>query len=352
MDKPAEPLPATSPIELQSPRARSALSDAAIWLGLAAALWLAWRLAEPILVIVAGLIFAAGLQGGAEGLKRFMPGAGHGLRLTIVVLLFFAVFAGFLAFAGVQIAAEFGELGKTLQQQAGELSEFAVSLGIDFGGDPVSALKEQLGKSLGRITTVLSTALGGLSTVFLILLLGIFFAADARGYERGVEWLTPARYRNDVRDTVGAIAAMLRRWVLGRFAIMLIEGVLIYVGLLVVGVPLAGVLGLIAGLLAFIPTLGALISGALIVLVGLSAGIETALLGFGVFLAVSFVDNFLNPVIEKKAVDIAPAVVLAAQLLFGTLFGVLGVALADPLVAMAKVALERPKAAKPARSDA
>lgn len=339
----ADAPPPPSPIELRSPHARTALGDAAIWLGLAAALWLAWQLAQPILVIFAGLIFAAGLQGGAEALKRVMPRGGHGLRLTIVVLVFVTLVVGFVVFAGVQIAAEFGALGKTIEAQAAELSKLARSYGFTMSGcgDPIAAVKEQIGNSLGKLTSVLSSAVGALSSLFIILLLGIFFAADSRGYERGVEWLTPARSRESMRDTVGAIARMLRRWVLGRFAIMVIEGVLIYVGLLIVGVPLAGVLGLMSGLLAFIPTLGAFISGALIVLVGLSAGVDTALLGFGVFLAVSFLDNFLNPIIEKKAVDIAPAVVLAAQLLFGTLFGVLGVALADPLVAMAKVALEK-----------
>lgn len=341
MDEPAEALPPESPIELHGRRARSALSDAAIWLGLAAAIWLAWQLSQPLLVILAGIIFAAGLQGATEWLggKLRWP---HWLRLTLVVLLFFAVLAGFVAFAGVSIATQFGELAETIQRQSTELAGFAKEYGLTIGeGDPMTALKAQLGSSLGRIASFVGSAAGALGALLLIVLLGIFFAADPRGYERGVEWLTPAGHRDAVRETTSEIAHMLRRWVLGRLAIMVVEGVMIFVGLSLVGVPLAGALGLISGLLAFIPNIGALVSGILIVLVGLSGGLESGLAAFAVYLVVQASDNFISPLIEKKAIDIAPAVVLAAQLLFGTLFGIMGVALADPIVAMAKVALQR-----------
>jgi predicted PurR-regulated permease PerM len=138
------------------------------------------------------------------------------------------------------------------------------------------------------------------------------------------------------------MAAMLRRWVVGRLLTMLIEGSFIFVGLSIIGVPLAGLLGLVSGVLAFIPNLGAMISGALIVAVGFSVGPTEGLWAFGIYLFVQLIEgNVLTPLIEKRAVDLAPAAVLAAQLLFGILFGILGVALADPIVALAKVALER-----------
>jgi predicted PurR-regulated permease PerM len=333
-----------SPLELRGDGARATFRDALIWLGTAAGLWLAWQVAQPLLLIVAGLIVAAGLEGGEERLARVLPIRSRGLRLTIVVLALFAALIGFFLFAGVQVGAQFGELTKTVQAQASRLAELAQEFGISMGPpgqDPVAALKAQVGGSIGRITSFLGSAVGAFGTLFIVLTIGIFFAADPRGYERGLEWLTPVGARPAVQRTVKAISHMLRRWVLGRLVIMVLEGVAIFVGLWATGVPLAAVLGLVTGLLAFIPTLGALISGVLIVLVGFSGGVETGLWAIGVYLAVQFADNFVNPLIEKKAVDIAPAAVLGAQMVFGTLFGFLGIAIADPLLAMAKVALEQ-----------
>ena len=135
------------------------------------------------------------------------------------------------------------------------------------------------------------------------------------------------------------MGAMLRRWVAGRLALMLFEGTLIFVGLSLFGLPLALLLGLTAGVFAFIPNIGPIASGILIVAVGFSAGTTGGLEAIGVYLTVQVLDNFVSPMIEKRAVDLAPAIVLAAQLLFGVLFGILGVTLADPIVALIKVAL-------------
>lgn len=336
-------LPDHSPIELRGDTARQALRNALIWLGVGAGFWLAWQVSQPLLLVLAGLIVAAGLRGGEELLGRFLP-VRRAQRLMIIVVGLFAGLLGFFYFAGVQIAAQFGELSQTLQAQASRVALLAKEYGFDLGpamNDPVAALKAQVGGSIGRIAGFLGSALAALGTLLVVLTLGIFFAADPRGYERGVAWLTPADNRERVRGTIEAISHMLRRWVLGRLVIMAGEGILIFTGLWLTGVPLAAVLGLVTGLLAFIPTLGAIIAGVLIVLVGFSGGVASGLWATGVYLAVQLADNFLNPMIEKKAVDIAPAAVLAAQMIFGALFGFLGVALADPLLAMVKAALEQ-----------
>jgi predicted PurR-regulated permease PerM len=105
---------------------------------------------------------------------------------------------------------------------------------------------------------------------------------------------------------------------------------------------MAALLGILTGLLAFIPNLGALIAGALMVLVGFSGGPEMGLYTVLVYFIVQTFDGWVViPLIAKKTVDLAPALVLAAQLIMGLLFGVLGLFLADPLLAMLKVALER-----------
>ena len=97
---------------------------------------------------------------------------------------------------------------------------------------------------------------------------------------------------------------------------------------------MAALLGVLTGLLAFLPNIGAIVSGALIILVGFSAGVDVGLYAIFVYFVV----------------DLAPALVLGAQILFGALFGILGLALADPIIAMIKVALERQSERNEARA--
>lgn len=340
MSDAGEPPVPPSPIEF-STRARGALTDAAIWLGLGAGLFLAWHLASALLLILAGFVFAAGLQGGERMLGKVL-GVPRWLRLAVVFALFVAALFGFIYFAGTQIAAQFAQLQATLLKQSDRLSHLASEYGVGSGApgtDPMALLKAQIGGSIGRILSVVGGAAGVIGSLILIVTFGLFVAADPKLYERGVEWLTPDGRRAGMRATLEAMGAMLRRWVAGRLALMLFEGTVIFIGLSLFGVPLAFLLGLTAGVLAFIPNLGPIASGVLIIAVGFSAGTTSGIEATGVYLALQVLDNFISPMIEKRAVDLAPAVVLAAQLLFGILFGILGVTLADPIVALIKVAL-------------
>jgi predicted PurR-regulated permease PerM len=138
------------------------------------------------------------------------------------------------------------------------------------------------------------------------------------------------------------MASRLRHLLGGRLLGMLIEGIFTYVMLMAYGVPLAALLGMITGVLAFIPNIGAIISGVLMVTVGFTGGVEMGLYTIFVYFFVQTIDGWiLVPLIAKRTVDLAPALVLGWQLILGVLFGILGLALADPMLAMIKVALER-----------
>jgi predicted PurR-regulated permease PerM len=105
---------------------------------------------------------------------------------------------------------------------------------------------------------------------------------------------------------------------------------------------MAALLGMLTGLLAFLPNIGAPISGLLMILVGFSGGTDMGIFCIVVYVVVQTVDgNIVIPMVAKKTVDLAPALVLGAQLIMGALFGIIGLALADPMVAMIKILLER-----------
>ncbi len=346
---PPSPPIADSPVEVHDPLLVDTLKKASVWLGLGALLFLAWTLSGALMLIVGALVFAAFLDQGTRALGHVWDGP-RWLRLTIVVLAFVGVIVGFLALAGMHLAEQAGELSRTLDTQIRRLSLLLEGYGItniagNERGGPLAGIASQLLGSFGKLTQALGSAAGMIGSLILILVLGAYIAAEPRLYERGVEWLTPQRSRRSIADLLEKIAATLRKWTLGRLVSMLFDGVFTAVALLIAGVPLAPLLGLIAGVLAFIPNIGAFIAGTLIVLVGFSAGTETGLAALAVYIALQFIEgNFVSPYVERRAVDIAPAVTLGAQLLFGALFGLLGVALAVPIVAMAKVTLEHRRA--------
>ncbi len=153
--------------------------------------------------------------------------------------------------------------------------------------------------------------------------------------------MVPDNRRGAFLELCGEMGYSLRRLMFGRIVGMVFEGILTWAALAAYGVPLSVLLGLLTGLLAFIPNIGAVISGMLMVLVGFSGGTDMALYCAGVYLVVQTFDGYVViPMIARKTVDLAPALVLAAQLILGVLFGILGLALADPLIAMIKVVLE------------
>lgn len=337
-----EPPLLSSPIEPHSARGRNALRDASIWIGTAAVTLLAWKLAPMLMLIIGGLVVAAALRGAEYQLGRVWR-APMRLRMAVVILVLIGALTAFVMFASYQVSEQYAELRHTLVEQLTKFGNFARVNGIELGEsarNPMSAVQQQFAGSFGSVRETLGSFLGALGSLVFMLMIGIYVAIDPRIYERGIEWLTPEVHRAAMADTVMACAQTLRRWVGGRMLAMGIEGAVMFVGLWAAGVPLAGLLGLTSGLLAFIPTLGPMIAGVVVVAMGFSAGVNTGLWALAIFAFVQFLEGYvLTPIIEQKVVDLAPAVVLAAQLLFGVLFGIIGVALADPIVAMAKVAL-------------
>jgi predicted PurR-regulated permease PerM len=157
-----------------------------------------------------------------------------------------------------------------------------------------------------------------------------------------MQWMVPSDLRPEFARTLVKMGATLRRLLAGRLLGMAVEGVASGIALAVGGVPMAMLLGIIAGILAFIPNVGAIVTGVLMVAVGFSAGVDTGYWAIGTYLVVQTIDGYvIVPMVAKRTVDLPPALTLGAQILASALFGILGLALADPMTAMLKTALER-----------
>ena len=337
------------PTELYDPLVRSEIKRAAVWIGMATLVVAFIWLAQPILLIIGGIVLAAMFDGGARLLGRVLP-IPRGFRLTIVVLAVFGFMYWTFVFTGSELAAQAASLQAIVETQIETIGNRIEAAGFNISAEDVKGIGTQILNSVGRVTAAVSSVLGTVTNLAMMLVLGIFIAAEPRLYERGVAWMLPLAEREHFYVTAAKMGSVLRRLMAGRLLGMAVEGVGTWVLLSLGGVPMAALLGILTGLLAFLPNIGAIVSGALIILVGFSAGVDVGFYAIFVYFVVQMVDGYLIvPMVAKRAVDLAPALVLGAQILFGALFGLLGLALADPIIAMIKVALERQSARNEAR---
>src|SRR5689334_13142561 len=326
------------PAEFRDPFVRREMAKAAVWLGMALLIVGVIVLAQPLLLIVGGAIFAVFLDGGTRFLGRWLP-IPRPWRLVLVLVLGFGFLGWVFWFAGTTIAAQFEALRVVVTAQFDRLMEFVSSLGLVPKGPPGNIGSQLLG-SVGKLTSAVGTAVGAVASFIAMIVIGIFLAAEPRIYDRGIAWMLPVRHRAGFYRIAAHVGFTLRRLLFGRLVGMIFEGFFTWAMLTIGGVPMAALLGLVTGVLAFIPNIGAITSGVLMVAVGFSAGPNTGVYAIFVYFFVQNIDGyFVVPYIARRTVDLAPAVVLAMQLLMGALLGILGVLFADPILATLKVML-------------
>ena len=337
-----------SPSRIDDPVIRREIGRAFAWTAVVGLTLLLVYIARPLLVVFGALVFAAMIDGGSRLIGKVLP-IKRGWRVALVLLLALLFFAWLFYFAGTTVSEEAAQFPALIQQQLNTLLAWAQSQGIDISAQQLERYAGSVGSGISSVTSALTGLAGAVTTALLILIIGIYVAVDPQLYERGMAWLVPRKQRGALYETLTEMAETLRRLMAGRLLGMFIEGILTYIVLQYGGslfgidpVPMASLLAILTGLLAFIPNLGAIVSGILMALVGFSGGVEMGIFTIAVYLFVQNFDGYVVvPMIAKKTVDLAPALVLAAQFIMGILFGIVGILLADPLLAMIKVALHR-----------
>ncbi|HEY8433058.1 MAG TPA: AI-2E family transporter [Sphingomicrobium sp.] len=325
------------PAEFRDPLVRREMAKAAVWFGIGIAILGVITLGQPLLLIVGGAIFAVFLDGGARLLARYLP-IPRPWRLLLVLLLGFGFLGWVIWFAGTTIAAQFEALRAVVTGQFNRVMDFAASLGL-MTGEPTNWRSQLLG-GVGRLTSAVGTVIGAVASIIAMIVIGIFLASEPRLYDRGIAWMLPLKNRAGFYRIAAHVGFTLRRLLFGRLVAMVFEGAFTWFMLAVGGVPMAGLLGLVTGVLAFIPNVGAITSGILMIAVGFSAGYGHGIWSIVVYFLVHNIDAYLVvPFVARRTVDLAPAVLLAMQLLMAALFGILGVLFADPILATLKVVL-------------
>jgi predicted PurR-regulated permease PerM len=311
-----------------------------IWVCVVGAAALVVILIEPILFIMGSVVIAVMLDGGTRLLGRVLP-IPRSARLAIVTFAVFAFVLWTIYLTGTQVSEQAAQLPTLIETQVARINAWAQSHGINLGLNEAREAGRQLLGSVGRVTAALSTAAGILSSLVMMMVLAIFLASEPAIYSRGLAWFVPLSKREDAHILFDKMGWTLRRLMAGRLVGMMATGFLTGMLLMISGVPMATLLGVLTFMLAFLPNIGAIISGVLITLVGFSVDVQHGLFAIGIYFAVQTVESYLiTPTVARRAVDMPPALVLGAQILFGALFGILGLALADPILAMLKVFLE------------
>jgi predicted PurR-regulated permease PerM len=184
---------------------------------------------------------------------------------------------------------------------------------------------------IGGIVLSSATIIAGLVIVFS---LSIYFAAEPEMYYNGLRRIVPEEYRDQLDACAASVAEILRSWLVAKLISMTMVGILISIGLAIVGVPLAGTLGIIAALMTFIPNVGPLIAVVPAALLALAVSPAEGLLTLLVFAIVFTLEGYVvTPLLERNIVRLPPALTLTMQLLLAAVAGPVGVALAAPLAA-------------------
>ncbi len=206
------------------------------------------------------------------------------------------------------------------------------------------------------VSQTLKLLLGTVSAVgnfFIVLFLGLTFAAQPGVYRSGLLYMAPAQHRARATVIIDRISETLERWLIAQILTMAAVFLVTWIGLALIGIQGSFILGIQAGLLTFIPTVGALIGGLIVVLASLASGWVAAASAFVLFLGIHALESYiLTPMLQRQALDIPPATLFAIQILLGVVFGIWGISLALPLMAIVKVLIDHFKADDPAISTA
>ncbi len=303
----------------------------------------AWSTKTVLLVIFAGVLFGILLRGLSEMLARKTP-LGPRWSLAVLLLATISITAAAFYWVAPEVSRQVDELStelpKSIQQLRGNLEATGVG---QWALDRISQVDQWMTdqRAVSQARTFVTSTFAAVGGILIIIAVGIYFAVEPQVYRDGLVRLVPPAHRERAHEVLGAVRENLQWWLIGRFVGMAIIGVATWAGLSLLGIPLALVLAVIAALLTFVPNIGPVLSVVPAALLALLQSPTTVLYVVLLYLGVQAVESYiLTPLIQRKAVHIPPAMLLSAQLVMGVYAGILGLALATPLLAALMVCVK------------
>ena len=301
---------------------------------------------DVVLLVFAAILLAIFLRGLAELLSHYVK-LSDGWLVLMVSLILLALVAGFVALLSPSVAEQATLLRDKIPASVQKVSDYLNQYG--WGRTLIQNLPsydsviENLNATglMSRVGGFFTSTIGILGNIAIVLLLALYFASEPKMYLVGFIRLFPHERRDRVTEVIQGIYQTLRWWLIGKAGSMLFIGLLTWIGLWIIGVPLALTLGLLAGLLSFIPNFGPIISAVPAILLAFIDSPITALYVLGLYVLVQLIEsNVVTPFIERETVELPPALTITFQLALGVLVGGLGLVLATPLLAAIVVAVQ------------
>lgn len=302
---------------------------------------LAWLLMDLFLLVFAAIVVAMALKALASRLERYLR-VPPGWSVAAAVLLVVAALTGFGWVMGDPLAEQLIRLRERIPNAAAAVVTWLNSnrlgaLLLEFWEGAKEA-----DVPWAKLAGIATGTMGALGSALLIVFMAIFLAAEPRLYREGLLRLLPKGYRERTGAALLEAGDGLSRWLLGQSISMLFVGTATAIGLWLLDIPLALSVGVVCGLLAFVPFFGAIAGGLLAVLLAFVEGPRSALYVFILFVAIQQVEGeILVPLVQKWAVSMPPALAVAATIGFTILFGLPGALLATPLAVVAMILVRK-----------
>jgi predicted PurR-regulated permease PerM len=294
-----------------------------------------------VLLFLFALILAVGFTAFAQAISHRTP-LSYGISLLMAIsalVLGLVIFLSYFLPALVQEVSSSQQLFSSISTELNKIIDKVPGLEQPGVALSFSNMLDNVQANSGSIFDGIQTIFTGTTTaifnVLILLVVSIFLAAQPAYYKHGLISMAPKKYQSTIKKNTDIAYTSTKKWLLSRLVSMAVIAVQTYIGLLVLGVPLAFSLALTAGLLSFIPNLGPILSFIPALLVSLTMGIFSVIAVSVLYVAIQILEsNLITPKIEQKLVDSPPALLIFSQLLLGTVWGFLGLLLAAPAVAI------------------
>jgi predicted PurR-regulated permease PerM len=313
----------------------------ALFLVLVATVWFA---AGVLVLVFASILLAVLLHDACNQLRRFVPMSNQVALAAVVVLALGILAAGGWLLApsvSAQVEQLAAQIPASLQSLQTWLEQFPAAQRMMRALPGPGSLLDNVDMLLGRAQFIFSNVLGIATNAAVVAFVALYLAAQPEAYTGGFLRLVPPGRRGRAGEVMGQIGNALTHWLRGKLLTMLVVGILTATGLELMGLPLALTLGIIAGLLDFIPYIGPILAGIPAGLIAFTTDpVLTGYVALLFFVVQSIEGYLLMPLVERNTVALPPALTITMQVLMGLAFGLPGVALATPFAATLAVAIK------------
>jgi predicted PurR-regulated permease PerM len=319
------------------------VAKAGLLLAMTGAAVSAWMLRDVLFILFGALVLAIGMSAMAKLLSSRIR-IGYPAAISIVVIIWLALIGAIGWFFGATIGEQLDELVRKIPAGLKSLSDEIETRPYMHDLLPKLQTADLLGTT-GRIANALATAIqssvGIAGSLLAMAIIAIYLAAEPQRYRSGLLRLLPLSMHRRASELFDATAEILGRWLAGQLMVMATVGLLSGLGLWALGIKAAFVLGLVGGLMSFVPYVGAIITAVPATLFALTQGPYYALAVVAMYAVVHFIEgNFITPIIQSEVTSLPPVVSLLSVIACAILLGPSAVLLAAPLALFVVTVIE------------